>query len=271
MILPQCEIEENFSFATPKRKVTKEKGVSPRDENITFSTRATARPVRSVLFSSQYKIYQQSLEILFVSGGKAPNADWFRKVANERKIFAIDKGIEICKACEVVPNILIGDFDSAENSAVEWARAKNIPVEKYPADKDLTDTQLAMNRAAEIFGEHVAILTGCFGGRFDHLYSNIFTCAAIDRKIFLADEREIIFYLRGGESSTIKFFKKPLAVSLLPISSICAGVTTKNLHWELDGATLTQNFPNATSNRADSDKISVGVERGTLAIYFCFE
>ena len=210
-------------------------------------------------------------EILFVGGGRAPNVDWFRKVVVERKIFCIDKGVELCRACELVPNFLIGDFDSAENSAVEWARAKNIPVEKYPADKDLTDTQLALNRAGEIFSEHVALVTGCFGGRFDHLYSTIFTCAAIDRKIFLADEREIVFYLRGGESAEVKFFKNPLAVSLLPMTNSCAGVTTKNLHWDLDGATLTQNFPNATSNRLDADKISVSVGRGTLAVYACFE
>ena len=210
-------------------------------------------------------------EILFVSGGRAPSREFFLNVAKDRKIFAIDKGIEICRACEVVSNFLIGDFDSANNSAVDWARAKNIPVEKYPADKDFTDTQLALKRAEEIFGEHVAILTGCFGGRFDHLYSTIFTCAAVKQKIFLADEREIIFYLQSGESVNVKFFKNPLAVSLLPISSICAGVTTENLHWELKNATLTQNFPNATSNRADADKISVRVDSGTLAIYFCFE
>ena len=219
------------------------------------------------------------LEILFAGGGRAPSREFFLSVAGGRKIFAVDKGIELCRACEVVPNILIGDFDSANQSVVEWARTKNIIVEKYPADKDLTDTQLALNRAVEIFGEHVAILTGCFGGRFDHLYSTIFTCAAINRKIFLADEREIIFYVKGGESAEIKFFKKPLAVSLLPITDSCAGVTTKNLYWELDGATLTQNFPNATSNRLKAmcndserdEKFSVRVERGTLAIYFCFD
>lgn len=210
-------------------------------------------------------------EILFISGGRPPSREFFLEVANGRKIFCIDKGIELCKACEVIPSVLIGDFDSANKNSVEWAQNKNITVEKYPVDKDFTDTQLALKRATEIFGEHVAILTGCFGGRFDHLYSTIFTCAAAKQKIFLADEREIIFYLRGGESATIKFFKKPLAVSLLPMTSTCKSVTTKNLHWELDGATLTQNFPNATSNRADDDKISVSIERGTLAIYFCFD
>ncbi|MBR0261833.1 MAG: thiamine diphosphokinase [Selenomonadaceae bacterium] len=210
-------------------------------------------------------------EILFVTGGRVPSREFFLKVSSGRKIFCVDKGIELCRACELIPHFLIGDFDSADNFAVEWARMKNIPAEKYPADKDFTDTQLALNRAAEIFGEHVAILTGCFGGRFDHLYSTIFTCAALDKKIFLADEREIIFYLRGGESVDVKFFKKPLAVSLLPITSTCEGVTTKNLHWELDGATLTQNFPNATSNRIDDDKIFLNVEHGTLAVYFCFD
>ena len=221
----------------------------------------------------QCEIFSPSTEqeILFAGGGRAPSADWFKRVVNERKIFCIDKGIEFCRACDIVPDFLIGDFDSADKNSVEWARAKKFPVEKYPADKDFTDTQLALRRAAELFGEHVAIITGCFGGRFDHLYSTIFTCAAIDRKIFLADEREIIFYLRGGETAEIKFFHKPLAVSLLPMTSLCEGVTTKNLHWELDDATLTQNFPNAISNRAETDKISVSVWRGTLAIYFCFE
>ena len=206
-----------------------------------------------------------------MAGGKKPSREFFLNISGGRKVFCIDKGIEICRECEIKPDFLLGDFDSAEISAIEWAKAKNIRVESYPADKDLTDTQLALKKAGEIYGEHVGILTGCFGGRFDHLYSIIFTCAAINRKIFLADEREIVIYLRGGEETTIKFNKKPLAVSLLPISSICEGVTTKNLHWELKNAILTQNFPNATSNRADSDKISVGIGKGTLAIYFCFE
>lgn len=210
-------------------------------------------------------------EILFVAGGKKPSREFFLSVSGGRKVFCIDKGIEICKTCEIIPDFLLGDFDSAENSAIEWAKAKNVCFESYPADKDYTDTQLALKRAGEIYGEHVGILTGCFGGRLDHLYSIIFTCAAINRRIFLADEREIIIYLRGGEETTIKFNKKPLAVSLLPISSVCDGVSTKNLHWELKNDTLTQNFPNATSNRVDSDKISVGIGKGTLAIYFCFE
>lgn len=209
-------------------------------------------------------------EILFVSGGRVPSHKFFLSVANGRKIFCIDKGIELCKACGVVPSFLIGDFDSANQSAVSWAWAKGVPVESYPADKDLTDTQLALTRATEIFGEHTAILTGVFGGRVDHLYSTIHTCAALNRKIFLVDDHEIIFYVKDGESVDVTFFIKPLVVSLLPMSTACEDVMTKNLHWELDGATLTQNFPNAVSNRIKDDKIFISVGRGTLAVYLCF-
>lgn len=209
-------------------------------------------------------------KILFVSGGRPPSVEWFKIVASGLKIFCVDKGVEVCRACEIVPDFFIGDFDSASTFAVEWARAKNIPVEKYPADKDFTDTQLALKRADEIFGEHVALVTGCFGGRADHLYSTIFTCAALKKKIFLADEREIIFFIKDGEFVEIKFFREPQAVSLLPMTATCDGVTTKNLHWELSSATLNQNFPNAVSNRADAEKIFISVEHGTLAVYFCF-
>ena len=209
-------------------------------------------------------------EILFVSGGRSPNVDWLKSVARGRKIFCVDKGVEVCRACEFIPSFLIGDFDSANSSAVDWARDKKIPVEKHPADKDLTDTQLALERAADVFGKHIALVTGCFGGRLDHLYSTLFTCAASRRKIFLADEREIVFYVKGGESVAVKFYRKPQAVSLLPMSNACEGVTTKNLHWELDGATLTQTFPNATSNRVDATEFSLSVERGTLAAYLCY-
>lgn len=209
-------------------------------------------------------------EILFATGGRVPDVDWFREVASGRKIFCVDKGIELCRACEIVPSFLIGDFDSADGDSVAWARANGVPVEQHPADKDLTDTQLALRRAADIFGEHVALVTGCFGGRFDHLFSTAFTCAAIERRIILADEREIIFFVKGGESVDVKFFSEPLAVSLLPMSTTCAGVTIKNVRWELDGATLIQALPYAVSNRVAGDKISVGVGRGTLAVYFCF-
>lgn len=213
-------------------------------------------------------------EFLLTAGGRRPDEKFFMALTRGRKIFAIDKGIEICRDLNILPEILIGDFDSAESSAVNWAIENKIPIERHPVDKDLTDTQLTLNLIEKSYSlpstPYFLILTGIFGGRFDHLFSNVFTCAAAKVTTCLVDEREIIFFVRGGETLTVNFFIRPMAMSLLPVTEICEGVTLKNVHWELEGATLKQNFPNAVSNRVEADTIKISAESGTLAVYFCF-
>lgn len=220
-------------------------------------------PQCEIIFSR--KIPEQ--EILFVAGGRFPSEKYFLQLAENRKIFCIDKGIDICYKLNILPEILIGDFDSANKNSVDWAQKNKIFVERHPVEKDFTDLQLALNKTDKNFS---AIVTGIFGGRTDHLFSNIFTCANY-KNIFLADDHEIIFYLHDNESAEIIFNDKPQVVSLLPITKICEGVTTKNLHWELSDAKIFQDIPNAVSNRAESEKISVSNSVGTLAIYFYFE
>ena len=210
-------------------------------------------------------------EILLVGGGRFPNENYFLQLAEGRRIFCIDRGIELCKKLKILPEILIGDFDSAGKIFVDWAAENKIKIIRHPVEKDFTDTQLALKFFDENFKNFSAILTGSFGGRADHLFSTIFSCANFSEKIFLADDREIIFYIHGGETATINFLKKPVAISLLPMKNFCDGVTTKNLHWELENAKLFQNLPNAVSNRAESSEIKISISTGTLAIYFCFE
>ena len=210
-------------------------------------------------------------EILFIGGGRFPSEKYFIQLIKNREIFCIDRGIELCRKLNIFPKILIGDFDSAKKNSVEWAKENKIRIERHPVEKDFTDTQLAINLAERVEENFSAVMTGVFGGRFDHLFSNIFTCANSAKKFFLADDKEIIFYLSGGESAKIIFEKIPSAISLLPIDKICEGVTTENLHWELNNAKLLQNLPNAVSNRAEKNEIKISVSLGTLAIYFYFE
>lgn len=206
-------------------------------------------------------------EILFVAGGKFPSEKYFLELAANRKIFCVDRGIEICHKLNILPEILIGDFDSADKKFVDWAIENKICVERYPVEKDFTDLQLALNKLNENFS---AIITGIFGGRTDHLFSNIFTCANY-KNIFLADESEIIFYLHDNEQAEIIFNSKPQFISLLAITEICEGVNINNVRWELNDSKLFQNIPNAVSNRTESDKITVSISRGILAVYFYFE
>ena len=209
-------------------------------------------------------------EILLVNGGRRPDTKYFLELAKGRKIFAVDKGIEICHDLKILPEILIGDFDSAEKISVDWSIQNKIPVERHPVDKDFTDLQLALNYAEKNYKKNPAIITGTFGGRFDHLFSVISLCAHRKNKIFLADEKEVIFFMKKYEYVQVNFFKKPVAISLLPITATCEGVSINNVHWQLKNAKLFQKMPYAVSNRLEGDEIKLSLYSGILAVYFAF-
>ncbi len=226
-----------------------------------------------MLILPQMKInfYEEKIffdEIILIGGGREPNIKWFNQIKMDRDIICIDRGINFCRVNDILPKILIGDFDSAEKKSFKWAVDKKIKIESHPVDKDFTDTQLALEKISD---DKFAIITGVFGGRSDHLFSTIFTCANAKIKNCLADECEIILFLNGGENLSIEFLEKPLALSLLPMSEICRNVSVDGVHWNLNSATLKQNYPNAISNRVESKFINISIGTGKLAIYFCFD
>lgn len=212
-----------------------------------------------------------STSLIIVSGGRAPSRDWLEEVAAERTLWAADSGVRACLTAGLTPDFFLGDGDSAGEELLSRVREKNIPAALFPADKDFTDTQLAIKKAEEA-GAGSVLLTGVFGGRFDHAYNTLFSAAFASVRCTLADEKEALFYLHGGESLAISCKKAPVSVSLIPFTRTCAGVTAKGLKWELSDALLLQGQPSATSNRLDdgSDSFLVSLGRGTLGVYLCF-
>ena len=206
-------------------------------------------------------------EVILISGGRKPSFDWFNEFKRNCPIYCIDHGIDFCRESDTVAELLIGDLDSAASESVQWALDKGIKIERHPIDKDLTDTQLALNRVDK---NSFAIITGIFGGRFDHLFSTIFTCANSQIKSCLTDECETILFLSAGESASIEFKIKPFALSLLPISDVCRGVTINGVQWSLHSDDLIQSMPSAVSNRVESKKINISIKEGNLAVYLCF-
>jgi thiamine pyrophosphokinase len=70
------------------------------------------------------------------------------------------------------PDALVGDFDSADASLVRAYEARGVPIERHPAQKDQTDSELAFSRAAAMGCSSILAL-GALGGRVDHALANI--------------------------------------------------------------------------------------------------
>lgn len=65
------------------------------------------------------------------------------------------------------PDLILGDFDSISDPKI-LSRYPDEIIEKSPAYKDLTDTELAINAVRSRFGDAFITLVGGAGGRADH-------------------------------------------------------------------------------------------------------
>ena len=223
--------------------------------------------------------YAQRAELICIGGGRPPTPEWlsllvqYKKNYTNRPVWAIDRGVDICHALKLPPAHLIGDGDSADPTAWHWAEEQNTEIHAFPPEKDFTDTELALHIAAQNDPCSLVILTAAFGGRLDHLMSTAAVAAHATIPCVLADERETLFYLHAGESLTVTCDTPPRAISLLPFTEECTGITTHGLYWELRDACITNRASLAISNvlarENTKNTFTVSIKSGVLGVYLC--
>lgn len=212
-------------------------------------------------------------QIFLVAGGKAPDTTWLKKAVGTTPLWCADHGIDACMKANLKPHHVVGDGDSATTEGWAWAKSLQIPVDEYPPEKDLTDLQLTLQKIGKAYGEASVILTGVWGGRFDHAFSNIFSlkgAAAFGiNGACAADEKEVLIFLKGSNNVHIKTFNRPEVISLLPLSSECTGLSIDGVHWPLDHVILKNTLPYAISNSLtpSSNEFHVTVKDGWVGIY----
>ena len=119
--------------------------------------------------------------MVIVAGGRLPESSRMNELCKDRDVWAVDRGLDSCMEAGITPSLFIGDGDSVSKEARQWYLFKGIPSILFSPEKDLTDLQLALKEAGGAWGypsetaKCSAILTGSFGGRFDHLFANIYS------------------------------------------------------------------------------------------------
>ena len=207
--------------------------------------------------------------LIVVAGGRAPQAEWLKAVSKENAVYAADRGAACCLAAGIIPKVLYGDCDSTTEAVYEAALRSGTQVMRFNPAKDDTDLQLLLKNLPA--GDIVA--TGIWGGRFDHLYSNVYTLLGMKQQrncqVVLADEQELMLLLTAGEAVELRLQAQAEAISLLPLSA-AACVDFTGVRWPLKKATLKQLYPYAISNEAASEKIYCGCYDGALGLYIKF-
>ena len=206
---------------------------------------------------------------LVIAGGRKPEAAWLKEASINKKIFCADRGIEVALENNLVPELLLGDCDSTDENFYKEAERLGVKILRHPIAKDDTDLQLLLKKLPEAN----YIFTGIWGGRFDHLYANVFSLLnfklQIENEIILADEKEIMLLASTKENYSIKLKAKPKAISLLPLSDSCT-VSIKNVRWELEDKKLNLLEPYAISNEAMGEEFTFHCSRGSCGLYLVF-
>lgn len=180
-------------------------------------------------------------------------------------VIAADSGADRLKCMGVTPDVLTGDFDSISEEDYAGLDATGIEILRFPVEKDMTDSELAIELALDRGCDEI-ILLGALGTRLDHSLSNIYLLKKlIDRGVrgMIADEHNEVYLT--GSSITLKR-DGDMKLSLLPLSGSVRGVTTYGLYYPLKDAVLETGSSLGVSNEFIEDTATVTITEGLLLV-----
>ena len=180
-------------------------------------------------------------------------------IEKEDFVIAADGGLMHTEKLGIVPNEILGDFDSLGH-VPEGANV-------FPVEKDDTDAMLAVRRGLSLGYREFVLYGSLDGPRLDHTIANFQTLQ------FLTD-RGAVGYLAGTDylvtvvqNGSIRF----PAGCKGTISVFCMGkdaedVTLEGLYYPLQHGTLTAGFPLGVSNHFTEEAAAITVKNGSLLV-----
>lgn len=177
-------------------------------------------------------------------------------------VIAADAGYRICQALDIVPDLLLGDFDS-------MAQPEGFPnVLRSPVEKDDTDTMLAVKTALDRGCGAVHLYGGTGGRRLDHTLANLQALLYLRRRGargYLHD-RDFVWTVIENESLTLERQVEWGLFSAFCLGDRAEGVEEIGFQYPLHEAVLTPDFPLGVSNHFLEPRATVSVRKGALAV-----
>lgn len=177
-------------------------------------------------------------------------------------VIAADAGYRTCRQVGIVPDLLLGDFDSMDQPT-DFAN-----VERSPVEKDDTDTMLAVRTGLARGCTEFYIYGGTGGKRLDHTLANLQTLLFLRRRgargWLYGDD--FVWTVIENESLTVEKTVEWGLFSAFCLGDRAEGVDEVGFQYPLSGAVLTPEFPVGVSNHIMESTASITVRRGVLAI-----
>jgi thiamine pyrophosphokinase len=198
-----------------------------------------------------------SLFVILLGGRLTATPRLMAQIAGAR-VIAADSGMAHAEALGVIPEVWVGDFDSA--SADLQARFAHVPRLAFPPEKDATDGEIAVVEALKR-GAKRLVLVGAFGGQADHVMGIATLAIALK-------QAGIDVMLTSGDEEGWPLLPGALAldvtagarVSLIPIADFGA-LTISGVKWPLENRDVPAGSSLTLSNEA-TGPVSISVQSG---------
>lgn len=213
------------------------------------------------------------MRALIFSGGIYDDPRYYRRYLDDAGlVIAADSGAGAVLTLGRLPDVLIGDMDSIRTDELrDIVNGGDVEVITQPAQKDYTDTELAVRLARER-GATEIFICGALGGRLDHELANVsflFLGITWGVDIRIIDEAQELVMLTPGRQNRIPGSLGD-TVSLISLSEATTGVTTTDLKYPLVGETLPFLSPRGVSNVISGPEPSVTYDEGRLLLVRIF-
>ncbi len=215
--------------------------------------------------------------VVIITGGLSIDADVARRLPADRIVIAADSGLDHALALGLRVHLVVGDLDSVSRQGLDAAEAAGVAIERYPAEKDQTDLELALERAQDWSPERTIVVSGG-GGRLDHLLAGMAVLvepsrsaqAGITVPIAVAVTEAWIGTARvvavRGPAQVSLAGRRGEYVSLLPVGGPAESVVTTGLRYPLHGETLSPTSARGVSNELLDLEATVALAHGALLV-----
>lgn len=177
-------------------------------------------------------------------------------------IIAADGGQNRAREFALQPDCVIGDFDSTTlNEEFDCIYIT------YPTEKDITDTEAALDHAREKGYSRVIVLGG-IGGRLDHTLGNIGMLCKYSsqfRHLLFLDGKNSMELLQNSQR-TLKRNNRYKYLGLVSLDEVATGIDIVGAKYELHEGVLPRASTLCVSNEFKEDQVTVRVRNGRVLI-----
>jgi thiamine pyrophosphokinase len=211
-----------------------------------------------------------SVRALVVLDGDTLGSDaWLAGLAKDADVvIAADGGANRLPKTGRRPDLVVGDMDALPAETQRELQRAGAELETYPAEKDQTDGELALDAALKRGADEIVVV-GAFGGaRLDHMVGNLMLLAhedfaAID--VALVTEHATFRALLGPGILELEGAPGDW-VTLEPLSEVARGVATDGLRYPLRHDELVRGSTRGVSNELTERRGSIEVGEGLLLV-----